>query len=48
VTESAGTVKVTIVKKAQNLEMKVGVRTIEDTAKNARDFDNIDQVLTMK
>lgn len=48
VTESAGTVKVTIVKKAENLEMKVGVRTIEDTAKNARDFDNIDQVLTMK
>lgn len=48
VTESAGTVKVTIFKKASNLEMKVGVRTIEDSAKNGRDFDNIDQVITMK
>jgi solute carrier family 8 (sodium/calcium exchanger) len=28
--------------------MKVGVRTIEDSAKNGRDYDNIDQVITMK
>jgi len=47
VTESVGTCKVTIIKKSSN-EMKIGVRTIEDTAKNGRDFDNIDQVITMK
>lgn len=39
VTESAGTVKVTIVKKDEKLEMRVGVRTTEGTAKYERDFD---------
>jgi solute carrier family 8 (sodium/calcium exchanger) len=36
------------VKKAENTEMKVGVRTSEGTAKYERDFDKVDQVLTMK
>ena len=48
VTESAGTVKVTIEKKAENMEMKFGVRTQEGTAKYGRDFDGIDQIITMK
>lgn len=44
VTESAGTVKIQIVKKqaAMKLEQKVGVRTTEGTAKYGRDFDGID------
>lgn len=42
VTESAGTVKLTIVKKEKGIQQRVGVRTIEGTAKNERDFDHID------
>lgn len=48
VTESAGTVKITIVKKEKGSQLRVGVRTIEGTAKNVRDFDHIDQVVTIK
>jgi hypothetical protein len=48
VTESAGTVKVKIIKRAENMELKVGVRTLEGTAKLSKDFDGIDQIITMK
>lgn len=48
VTESAGTAKITIIKKLPNQEYRIGVRTREGTAKNQRDYDDIDQVITIK
>lgn len=48
VTESAGTVKITILKKEKGVQQRVGVRTIEGTAKNERDYDEIDQIVTLK
>lgn len=48
VTESAGTVKVTIIRKSSDIELTFGIRTREDTAKVGRDFDGIDNVITMK
>lgn len=30
------------------MELKVGVRTLEGTAKYSKDFDGIDQIITMK
>lgn len=48
VTESAGTVKIGILRKMKENEVTFGVRTREDTAKVGRDFDGIDNVITMR
>ena len=48
VTESAGTMNVTILKKNLNTECTFGIRTRESTAKSGKDFDPIDEVITMK
>ena len=48
VTESAGTVKVVILRKMKEQEFTFGVRTREDTAKVGRDFDGIDNVITFR
>lgn len=48
VTESAGTVKIMIVRKQPEVEVTFGIRTREHTAKVGRDFDGIDNIITMK
>lgn len=48
VTESAGSMTVTITKKSPNADYTFGVRTKEGTAKAGKDFDSIDEVCTMK
>lgn len=48
VTESAGTVKITMVKRVEDTDLQVGVRTEEGTAKHGTDFDGIDQIITFK
>ena len=48
VTESAGSMNITIVKKNINTDCTFGVRTRESTAKQGKDFDQIDEVITMK
>lgn len=48
VTESAGTVKIAIKRKTLHQELSFGVRTREDTAKVGRDYDHIDNVITLK
>jgi len=48
VTESAGTVKIAIKRKTLHNELSFGVRTREDTAKVGRDYDHIDNVITLK
>ena len=48
VTESAGTVKLTIIRKTPDIEITFGVRTREDSAKVGKDYDGIDNVITMK
>lgn len=47
VTESAGTMSVTLVKKNMNTECTYGIRTKEGTAKANKDFDPIEEVFTM-
>lgn len=48
VTESSGSVEITIVKKAQNQEITFGVRTVDNTAKSGAEFEAIDEIITMK
>ena len=47
VTESNGTVEITIVKKA-NIELTFGYRTVADSARPVKDFTPMDDVITMK
>jgi len=46
VTESSGSVSVTIIKKNLNSEGSYGVRTVEDTAKEGREYDKFDEIVT--
>lgn len=48
VTESAKTMNVIIVKKNLNTDCTFGVRTREDTARSGKDFDALNEVITMK
>jgi len=48
VTESSPHVDVTVVKKAIGQEITVGIRTVEDTAKEAKEFNYFNKVFTMK
>ena len=48
VTESAGCLTISIVKKNPNTDYTFGVRSREGTAKAGKDFDPIDEVCTMK
>jgi solute carrier family 8 (sodium/calcium exchanger) len=47
VTESTGHVELTIVKKQPNTEVSFGVRTIDDTATQPKDYGAIDEVVTI-
>lgn len=47
VTEGAGTLKVDIVKRSKD-ELKVGVRTIDDTANAGEDYKAVDEILSFK
>lgn len=46
VTESAGTLIVTIVKKKANMDCTVGVRTVDETAKAGKEFDAMDEPIS--
>lgn len=46
VTESNGTVDITIIKNTQN-EFKFGCRTVDDSATAGKDYTAVDQVVTM-
>ena len=48
VTESSGTVELTIVKKQPNSELTFGYRTIADTATAPKDYTHCDEVITIK
>lgn len=48
VTESAGVMNATILKKNLNTDCTFGVRTREETAKSGKDFDQVNEVITMK
>ena len=48
VTESAGTMTITIVKKSPNTDFTFGVRTRDSTAIASKEYDEIDEVVTMK
>lgn len=48
VTESAGSIVVTIVKKSVNSDVTFGIRTLNDTAKAGKEYDAIEEVMTMK
>ena len=48
VTESNGTVDITIIKNSPNMEYTFGYRTVDDSATAPKDFTHIDQVVTMK
>jgi len=39
---------VTIIKKNLNTDCTFGIRTKESTAKSGKDFDPVDEVITMK
>lgn len=47
VTESNGTVDITIIKNTPN-EFTFGYRTLDDTAISPKDYQHTDQVVTMK
>lgn len=47
-TESAGTMTVTIVKKNMNSDCTFGLRTRDATAKAGKEFDQLDEMITMK
>lgn len=47
-TESAGTAKITVVKRDSNQNLTFGVRTIPDTAEEGKDYHPIDQRIIMK
>jgi len=48
VTESSGTVDITVVKKVVNQDLTFGIRTIDGTAKNPTEYTTINEVITMK
>ena len=48
VTESNGTVEVTIIKKVTNQELTFGYRTVADTAVPEKDYTHTNKVVTMK
>ena len=48
VTESNGHVEVTIVKKNPGMEIHFGVRTVSDTATSPKDYQHMDQIITMQ
>jgi len=48
VTESNGTVEITIIKKVQNQELTFGYRTVEDSAKPPKDYIHVEEVVTLK
>lgn len=47
VTESNGTVEITIVKKAANQELTFGIRTVPDTAVPTKDYTHVNKIITM-
>lgn len=47
VTESNGTVDITIIKNNPNQDFTFGYRTLDDSATAPKDFTSIDQVVTM-
>lgn len=47
-TESSGTVDITVVKKVVNQDLTFGIRTIDGTAKNPTEYTTINEVITMK
>jgi solute carrier family 8 (sodium/calcium exchanger) len=48
VTESNGTVDITIVKNHLSAEYTFGYRTVDDTATAPKDYQHVDQVVTMR
>ena len=46
VTESAGYVEVTVVKKTDQ-EFSFGIRTVEDTAKEGSEYDRLNKIVDM-
>jgi solute carrier family 8 (sodium/calcium exchanger) len=48
VTESNGTVEITIIKKVVNQQLTFGFRTVEDTAKPIKDYTHCEEVITME
>ena len=48
VTESSGHVSLTIIKAQQNGFVRLGIRTIDDSASDGKEFKAIDEVITMK
>ena len=48
VTESNGTVEITILKKNPNIELMFGYRTVDDTATAPKDYTRADEQVTMK
>lgn len=48
VTESAGSISIVIIKKSPNTDFTFGVRTKEGTAKQGKDFEVLEDLITMK
>ena len=48
VTESNGTVEITILKKVMNQEITFGYRTVPDTAVPEKDYTHVNKIITMK
>jgi len=48
VTESAGSIEVTILKKNNNQECTFGVKTIQGTAKPQSEYEHVDEIVTMR
>ena len=48
VTESNGSVEITILKKNQNMDYTFGYRTVDDTAKHPKDYAKTEDIITMK
>lgn len=48
VTESNGTVDITIVKNQPNAEYTFGYRTVDDSATAPKDYQHVDKIVTMK
>lgn len=48
VTENSGVVEITIIKKVANQELTFGIRTDDGTAKNTKEYEAINSIMTMK
>jgi len=48
VTESNGSVEITIIKKNSNMDYTFGYRTVDDTAKHPKDYAKTEDIITMK